>query len=126
MPAASPIIQARIQYLASANEDNTAIYYASQAGVTQARDHEGQFEYVLVDVTDARQQDQEEECTTTTTITPMIPQWNIDRHGYQLVSQQTAVTDFWNDEDQIPNIYYSEIRALLLRSVPQCSSCTYF
>ena len=93
-------MRAKVKYLASANEDNTAVYHASQAGDKEVGKHEGQFVYHEVTVNDGRESF-----------------WDLDRQGFQLIQQPTKVTDFY-DDGVVRSVFYQEAEDALLRHVP--------
>lgn len=95
-------LTAKVQYLATANEDNTATYYASQAGVTQAKQHEGQFRYHEVSIENGHDKGSDD--------------WDLDRQGVKLVDQITEVMDFQSNI-QVEEIFYDEVKKVLLKHV---------
>ena len=95
-------LTAKVQYLATANDDNTATYYASQAGESQAQPHDGQFRYHEVRIENGRDKGN--------------AFWDLDRQGVKLVDQTTEVRDFLSDA-QVEVTFYPEVKKVLLEHV---------
>jgi hypothetical protein len=93
MPSAP--IKAKLKFLA--NLDEPLVYIPSKGG-GDTTDHVGNFVMQEVDVRDARSE---------------LPSSSLDAEGFCLVSQQTAVNDFYDDE-QVQSTYHDEIKALLI------------
>jgi hypothetical protein len=93
MPSAP--IKATLKFLA--NLDEPLVYIPSKGG-GDTTDHVGNFVMQAVDVHDARRE---------------LPSSSLDAEGFCLVSQKTAVDDFYDDE-QVRSTYHDEIKALLI------------
>lgn len=87
-------IKASLKFLA--NLDEPLVYIPSKGG-GDTTDHVGNFVMREVDVSDARRE---------------LPSSNLDAEGFCLVTQATAVDDFY-DDDQVKSTYHDEITALL-------------
>ena len=98
----TPALKAKVQYLASADDDNTATYYASQAGVAEAQAHEGQFQFCEVVVENGRRKGD--------------GFWDVDRQGVKLVHHPSTVKDF-QSESEVKDIFYEEVKVILLQHV---------
>jgi len=96
----TPPLIAQVKYLASADENNSAIYYASEAGVDQAKEHDGQFEWKEVNIQNGRR----------------LHATDLDREGFQLIHHISNVQDYYND-DQIKEIFYKEVKGILLKHI---------
>jgi hypothetical protein len=94
-------VRAQVQYLATASNDGTATYYASEAGVDLPPEHAGQFSYRDLQIHNGRSNSSG---------------WSVDREGFQLIEQSTCVNDFL-DEEQIANVFYKEVKEPLLKHV---------
>ena len=90
--------KAKLKFLA--NLDEPLVYIPSKGG-GDATDHVGNFVLQEVDVHDARRE---------------LPTSSLDAEGFCLVSQETAVDDFY-DDDQVRSTYHDEIRALLIVTI---------
>ena len=93
MPSAH--FKAKLKFLA--NLDEPLVYIPSKGG-GDATDHVGNFVMQEVNVHDARNE---------------LPYSCIDAEGFSLVSQKTAVNDFYDDE-QVQSTYHDEIKTLLI------------
>jgi hypothetical protein len=89
-------IKANLKFLA--NLDEPLVYIPSKGG-GDATDHVGNFAMREVDVYDGRHDMQSS---------------SLDVEGFQLVSQPTAVDDFYDDA-QVESTYHTEIKELLSR-----------
>ena len=94
------VLKAQVKYLASADEGNTATYYASQAGVDQAQEHDGLFAFQEVAVQNGRER-----------------VWSVDQEGFQLIEHASSVKDYHNDTE-VKDVFYEEVKAILLKHVP--------
>lgn len=90
-----PAVDAEVMYTVNTGETLVAIVHD---GATPD-DRTGQFEPRTVSIDDAR---------------PENDGLDLDREGVKLIQEPTAVTD-WFDEDQVRNVYYPEVEAMLLR-----------
>jgi hypothetical protein len=99
MPADS--VKAQVQYLASADEGNTATYYASQAGVDQAKEHDGQFQLHAVEIQNGRKDGTR----------------SVDIQGFQFLNHVSSVTEYHNDT-LVKEVFYEEVKDILLQNVP--------
>jgi hypothetical protein len=91
-------IKAKLKFLA--NLDEPLVYIPSKGG-GDVTDHVGNFVMQEVDVRDARRE---------------LPSSSLDAEGFCLVSQKTAVNDFYDDE-QVRSTYHDEIKALLIATI---------
>ena len=89
-------IETTVQYLK--NDKALAVYKASEAG-GKLESHEGNYSEHTVSVTNGRDS---------------AEQHDLDREGFRLVDQVTAVSDFYDDA-QLP-IYETEIKNLLSKA----------
>ena len=89
--------KAQLKFLA--NLDEPLVYIPSKGG-GDTTDHVGNFVMQEVNVYDARDE---------------LPSSSLDAEGFCLVSQKTAVDDFYDDE-QVRSTYHDEIKALLIRN----------
>jgi hypothetical protein len=90
-------IKARLKFLA--NLDEPLVYIPSKGGGDNT-DHVGNFVMQEVDVLDARRE---------------RPSSDLDVEGFRLVTQATAVGDFY-DDDQVESTYHDEITTLLVNA----------
>jgi hypothetical protein len=86
---------AKLKFLA--NLDEPLVYIPSKGGGDET-DHVGNFAMQEVSVRDAREDNET---------------FSLDAEGFRLVSQQTAVDDFYDDA-QIESTYHDEVTTLLL------------
>jgi hypothetical protein len=89
--------KASLKFLANLAEP---LVYIPSKGGGDVTDHVGNFVMQEVDVHDGRK---------------LMASSKLDREGFRLVSQETAVSDFYNDE-QINSTYHDELRKLLLET----------
>ncbi len=90
-------IKANLKFLA--NLDEPLVYVPSKGGGDQT-DHVGNFTMREVSVHDGREN---------------MPSSSLDVEGFQLVSQKTAVEDFY-DAAQVTSTYHAEVKALLMET----------
>ncbi len=90
-------VTANLKFLA--NLDEPLVYVPSKGGGDQT-DHVGNFTMQAVNVNDARQDKSS---------------FSLDVEGFQLVSQETAVEDFYDDA-QVKQTYHEEVKALLMEA----------
>jgi len=88
-------IKANLKFLA--NLDEPLVYVPSKGGGDQT-DHVGNFTMRAVSVHDGR-------------LDKLSA--SLDVEGFQLVSQETAVKDFYDDA-QVTSTYHAEVKALLM------------
>ena len=88
-------VKANLKFLA--NVDGPLVYIPSRGGGDET-DHVGNFTLQEVNIHDGRRDKQSS---------------NLDVEGFRLVSQQTAVDNFYDDV-QIESIYHEEVKALLI------------
>jgi hypothetical protein len=88
-------IKASLKFLA--NLDEPLVYIPSKGGGDET-EHVGNFTMHEVSIHDGRRE---------------LPSSSLDLEGFQLVSQDTEVSDFFSDE-QIASTYHSEVKSLLL------------
>jgi len=93
-------VHAELQYLDDSAKHTEIVYYASQAGDQEEAHHQGQFRFQTVSIHNARNK-------------PL----SIDREGFQLVRQESAVGNFL-DDDEIALVYNAEIEHLLVTHIP--------
>lgn len=93
MPSAR--LKTKLKFLA--NLDEPLVYIPSKGG-GDVTDHVGNFVMQAVTAHDARSE---------------LPSSSLDAEGFCLVSQKTAVNDFY-DDDQIRSTYHDELKALLI------------
>jgi hypothetical protein len=93
MPATP--LKTKLKFLA--NLDEPLVYIPSKGG-GDSTDHVGNFVMQEVDVHDARSE---------------LPSSSLDVEGFCLLSQKTAVDDFYDDE-QVRSSYHDEIKSLLI------------
>ncbi len=96
-PAVPKVVEAEVKYLADAAA--VPLYVASVGGGDRTR-HEGNYVMRRVAIHDGRARQQP---------------FSLDREGFELVSQASAVADFY-DDDQIAAVYDAEVKDLLLRT----------
>ena len=89
-----PAVKATVQYIYESGDQ--AAYHASEAGGAAAT-HGGRFDSRVIQIKDARRAE---------------AVLDLDREGFQLVPQASAVTDFYDDE-QLASIYNAEVTALI-------------
>ena len=89
-------IQTTVKYLAGG--DHPALYIASTGGGDMT-EHRGHYALESVTVHNARNRPGD---------------FSLDREGFILAPQRTAVTDFYN-EKEITGTFYNEVRALVIR-----------
>ena len=89
-------IRVPLQYLA--NDQNLAVYMASVGG-GEVIPHEGNYIMQTMVIENGRRNKES---------------FHLDREGFELLQQPTAVTDFF-DEDSIANFYEAEVKALVQR-----------
>lgn len=89
-----PAVKATVQYINESGDQ--AAYHASEAGGAAAT-HGGRFDSRVIQIKDARRAE---------------AVLDLDREGFQLVPQASAVTDFYDDE-QLASIYNAEVTALI-------------
>ena len=89
-----PAVKATVQYIYESGDQ--AAYYASEAGGAAAT-HGGRFDSRVIQIKDARRAE---------------AVLDLDREGFQLVPQASAVTDFYDDE-QLASNYNAEVTALI-------------
>ena len=90
-------IKANLKFLA--NLDEPLVYVPSKGGGDQT-DHVGNFTMREVSVHDGRID---------------MPSSSLEVEGFQLVSQETAVEDFYDDA-QVTSTYHEEVKALLMQT----------
>lgn len=93
----SPPAKAKLKFLA--NLDEPLVYIPSKGG-GDATDHVGNFVMQEVNVHNARSE---------------LSSPGLDVEGFCLVSQNTAVDDFYDDA-QVRSVYHDEIKALLIKT----------
>ncbi len=89
--------KAKLKFLA--NLDEPLVYIPSKGGGDETN-HVGNFTMREVSVHDGRKD---------------MPSSSLDVEGFQLVSQKTAVDDFYDDE-QVNGMYHDEVKALLMEA----------
>jgi len=89
--------KAKLKFLA--NLDEPLVYIPSKGGGDETN-HVGNFTMREVSVHDGRRD---------------MPSSSLDVEGFQLVSQKTAVDDFYDDE-QVNGMYHDEVKALLMEA----------
>ena len=89
-----PAVAATVQYIHEGGDQ--AAYHASEAGGAAAT-HDGRFDPREVQIKDARRAE---------------AVFDLDREGFQLVPQASAVTDFYHD-GQLASTYNAEVTALI-------------
>ena len=89
-------IRVPLQYLA--NDQNLAVYMASVGG-GEVIPHEGNYIMQTMVIENGRGNKES---------------FQLDREGFELLQQPTAVTDFF-DEDSISDVYEAEVKALVQR-----------
>jgi hypothetical protein len=89
-----PHIEAELRYLAPMAERPRNYTFEPPAGVPRSN---AQHESHLVPIYDAR---------------PVASDLSLDREGFALVQHQSAVRDFWN-EDEIKRVYYPEVERVI-------------
>ena len=87
-------VTAKVQYIHEGGDQ--AAYHASEAGGAAAT-HGGRFDSRVTQIKDARRAE---------------AVLDLNREGFQLVPQASAVTDFYDDE-QLASIYNAEVTALI-------------
>ncbi len=95
MPTAP--FKTKLKFLANLNEP---LVYIPSKGGGDATDHVGNFIMQEVNVHNARSE---------------LPSSSLDTEGFRLVSQKTAVDDFYEDA-QLESTYHDEIKALLIKT----------
>ncbi len=88
--------KAKLKFLA--NLDEPLVYIPSKGGGDETN-HVGNFTMREVSVHDGRKD---------------MPSSSLDVEGFQLVSQKTAIDDFYDDE-QVNTTYHEEVKALLMQ-----------
>jgi hypothetical protein len=106
---APAFVETKLQYL-SKEGASQAIYNASEAGTPVDAKHEGQYEYHPVTIHNGRNSPHHNNPPLSSCC------WSIDREGFQLLDHNTAVQDFYNDEE-IERVYNAEITNLLQTAV---------
>jgi hypothetical protein len=94
-PTAPESIEASVTYLA--DDENLAVYIASVGG-GEVIPHEGNYVSRVVTIHDGRKR---------------AGDFSLDREGFELVAQTSAVSDFY-DDDAIDGVYADEVKALVL------------
>ena len=89
-----PAVKATVQYVNESGDQ--AAYHASEAGGAAAT-HGGRFDSRVIQIKDAHRAE---------------AVLDLDREGFQLVPQASAVTDF-HDDEQLASIYNAEVKALI-------------
>jgi hypothetical protein len=103
--APAAFVEAKLQYLSKGGAAQ-AIYNASEAGTPVEAKHEGQYEYHPMTIHNGRKNNNHHP----------NPSWSIDREGFQLLDHDSAVHDFYSDEE-LERVYNAEITKLLLQTV---------
>ena len=92
-------VEAELKYLADA--EGVSVYVASVGGGDQT-EHQGSYVMQTVPIANGRAR------------AGGAAGFSLDREGFQLVAQQSAVTDFY-DDGQIARVYEAEVKALVAK-----------